>query len=272
MPASPSRNRDLKPAPKKRLIWPIVLLAGVAIAAVVLMLLPASLITRFLPPQIQAEDFSGSIWHGSSGHITVISRSAGARSAGALEWRLQPLALLTLRVAGNVRWVKGASVIDGDISVDRHGFTASNVRGGGPLDDVHDFGVAAGWSGNTQLDIQELKGSFENLESAAGSLTVSNLASTSIAHAAALGGYVLTLNPAAANADTWVATLKDTGGPLEVLADIRYMPGSHSGSLSGAVKERDSASPALREELTRLAQMKPRDGSGRIPIELEFSM
>ncbi len=267
MPASRSRKRAPSPPPKKRLIWPIVLLAAVAIAAVVLLLLPASLITHILPPQIQANDFSGSIWHGSSGHITVASRSAGA-----LEWRLQPSSLLTMSVAANVRWVKAASVIDGDVTVDRHGFTARNIRGGGPLDDLHDLGVAAGWSGSTQLDVQEIKGSFQNLESAVGSLTVSALASMSIGHAADLGGYVLTLNPSAANADTLVATLKDTGGPLEVLADIHYLPASRSGTLSGTVKERDSASPALREELARLVQMKPRDNSGHIPVELEFSL
>jgi hypothetical protein len=267
MPASRSRNRELKPPKTQRLIWPIVLLTAVAIVAVVLSALPASMIAHFLPPQIQADDFSGSIWHGSSGHISVASRPAGA-----LEWRLQPLSLLSLAVAANVRWVEGASVIDGDVTVDRHGFTARNVRGGGPLADLQVIGMASGWSGNTTLDLQELKGSFDNLESAVGTIAVSALASNTIAHAADLGGYVLTLNPSAANADTLAATLKDTGGPLAVLADIHYVPSAHSASLSGTVKERDGASPALRDELSRLAQMTPRDNLGRIPVELEFVM
>jgi hypothetical protein len=268
MPASRSRNRELKPPPKtKRLIWPIVLLAMMALAAVVLLVLPASLITHFLPPQIQADDFSGSIWHGSSGRISVASRAAGA-----LEWRLQPLSLLSLAVTANVRWVKGASVIDGDVTVDRHGFIARNIHGGGPLEDLHDIGMAAGWSGNTKLDLQEIKGSFQNLESAVGSIEVSSLASNAIAHAAGLGGYVLTLSPSAVNADTLVATLKDAGGPLEVLADIHYAPAAHSGLLSGTVKEREAASPALRDELSRLAQLQGRDNLRRIPFELEFVM
>jgi hypothetical protein len=267
MPASRSRNRELNPPTTQRLIWPIVLLAAAALAAVVLLVLPASLITRFLPPQIQAEDFSGSIWHGSSGHVSVASRPAGA-----LEWRLQPLSLLSMALAANVRWVKGASVIEGDVTVDRHGFTARNVSGGGPLEDLHDIGMPAGWSGNTKLDLQEIKGSFQTLESAVGSVEVSALASSAIAHAAGLGGYLLTLQPGALNAAGLVATLRDTGGPLEVLANIRYEPSTRSGSLSGTIKERDSASPALRTELSQLAQMKARDNLGRIPVELEFAL
>jgi hypothetical protein len=267
MPASRSRNRELKPPKTQRLIWPIVLLTAVAIAAVVLSALPASMITHFLPPQIQANEFSGSIWHGSSAKISVASRPAGA-----LEWRLRPLSLFSMAVAANVRWVKGASVIDGDVRLERHGFTARNVRGSGPLQDLHDFGMASGWSGNTTLDLQELKGSFDNLQSAVGTIEVSALASNTIAHAADLGGYVLTLNPSAGNADMLAATLKDTGGPLAVLADIHYVPSAHSGSLSGTVRERDGASPAVRDALSGLAQMTPRDNLGRIPVELEFVM
>jgi hypothetical protein len=50
------------------------------------------------------------------------------------------------------------------------------------------------------------------------------------------------------------------------------MPSSHSGLLSGTIKERESASDALRDELNQLAQMRPRDNLGRIPVELEFAL
>jgi hypothetical protein len=267
MPVSPSRKRAPSPPPKTRRIWPIVLLALVAIGALVLWMLPASLITRFLPAEIQAEDFSGSIWHGSSGRISVASRPVGA-----LEWHLHPLSLLSMGVAANVHWVKGASVIDGDVNVNRHGFTAHDVRGGGPLEDLRDFGIAPGWSGNTKFDLQQLQGTFQSLESATGSIEVSALASTAIAKGADLGGYLVTLLPNAGNPDSLTATVKDTGGPLDTQAEIRYTPSSHSALLSGTVKERPEASAALREELSNLAQMKPRDNLGRIPLDLEFAM
>lgn len=268
MPASRSRKRVPSPPPApKRPIWPIALLALVAIGAVVLWMLPASLITRFLPAQIHAEDFSGSIWHGSSGRV-----SFAARPVGALEWRLHPLSLLSMSLAADVHWVKGASVIDGDISVDRHGFTAHDVRGGGPLEDLRDFGIAPGWSGSTKLALGQVKGTFQSLESASGTVEVTALASTGIARGADLGGYMLTLLANSGDADSPVANIKDTGGPLEAQAEVRYTLASHSALLSGTVKERPEASPALREELNNLAQMKPRDSFGRIPIDLEFTL
>jgi hypothetical protein len=62
-----------------------------AVLAVVIAVLPASLANRFLPPAVRAEDFSGTLWHGSAGRITVAGRDAGA-----LEWHLHPLALFKL--------------------------------------------------------------------------------------------------------------------------------------------------------------------------------
>lgn len=267
MPASRSRNREPSRPTPKRPIWPIVLVAVLAIAAVVLIALPASLITRFLPTQIQAEDFSGNLWHGSSGRISFASRPVGA-----LEWRLHPFSLLSMAVSADLHWVKGSTVIDGSVRLDRHGFTARDIRGGGPLEDLRDLGIASGWNGNAKLDLREIKGSFSSIESAAGTIDVSALASSAIAAGADLGGYELTLPPRAVDADGISATLQDTGGPLEGRAEIRYSPASHSALLTGTVKERPEASPALRAELANLAQMKPRDSSGRIPVEFEFAL
>jgi hypothetical protein len=267
MPASPSRNREPNRPASKRLIWPIVLVAVLALTAVVLIALPASLITRFLPPQILAEDFSGNIWHGSSARISFASRPVGA-----LEWRLHPLSLLAMAVSADVRWVKGSTVVDGSVTFDRHGFTARDIRGGGPLEDLRDLGLASGWSGNAKLDLQDIKGSFNNLESAAGTIDVSALTSSAIAAGADLGGYELTLLPNAVSAESVTATIKDTGGPLEAQVEIRYSPASRTGLLSGTVKERADAAPSLRSELTNLAQMKPRDSQGRVPVELEFAL
>jgi hypothetical protein len=267
MPASPSRKRAPSPPEKTRRVWPLVLLVLVAIGAAAIWMLPASLIAHFLPAEIQAEDFSGSIWHGSSGRISVASRPLGG-----LEWRLHPLSLLTLGVAADVHWVKGASLIDAEVSVDSKGFIAHNVRGGGPLEDLRDLGLVPGWSGNTKLDLGEIKGSFQNLESAQGTVEVSALASSSIARGADLGGYLLTLQPSAGNSTSVDGTIKDTGGPIEAQAEVHYTPASHSALLSGTVRERQDASPALREELANLAQMRARDSAGRIPIDLEFTM
>jgi hypothetical protein len=88
MPASRSPSRDIKRTrPARR--WPLILLGLIVVSAVVIFVLPASLAARFMPPQIHAEDFSGTLLHGAAGKLSV-----NARDAGAIEWQVHPLALL----------------------------------------------------------------------------------------------------------------------------------------------------------------------------------
>src|SRR3984957_10442461 len=107
MPASRSASRDAKAAPRSRNLWPVVLIGLAALLAVSIAVLPASVITHFLPPSVHAEDFSGSIWHGSAGKVSV-----NWRDAGALEWRLHPAALLGLTVLTDLHLGKTGFVID----------------------------------------------------------------------------------------------------------------------------------------------------------------
>lgn len=242
----------------------MVLIGLAAVLAVVIAVLPASLVTHWLPRPVRAADFSGSLWHGSAGTISV-----NGHEAGAIEWRLHPGALLGLTVAANLHWVKVGFVIDAAVKIDRHGFAAKDIKGSGP---VSDLGVAAGWRGRADIDIHELRGNFTRLLAAAGDVKVSNLASAQIAEGADLGSYDLVLAPDAVAADGSVsARLNDAGGPLEVQALIHYSATQRTGVLSGTLKERPGASPALRNELDNLAQLRGRDPQGRIPAELEFS-
>ena len=112
-----------------------------------------SIITHFLPPGVAAEDFSGSLWHGSAGKIRV-----NARDAGALEWWLHPAALLGMTVNADLHWVKVGFVIDAAVAIDRHGFAAHDIKGGGPIEDLRDLGVAPGWRGIADVHLSELAG------------------------------------------------------------------------------------------------------------------
>jgi len=246
---------------------PVVLIGVAAVLAVVIAVLPASLVTHWLPRPVRAADFSGSLWHGSAGTISV-----NGHEAGAIEWRLHPGALLRLTVSADLHWVKVGFVIDAAVKIDRHGFSAKDIKGSGPVSDLHDLGVAAGWRGRADIDIRELRGNFTRLLAAAGDVKVSNLASAQIADGADLGSYDLALAPDAVATDGSVsARLNDAGGPLEVQAVIHYSATQRTGVLSGTLKERPGASPALRNELDNLAQLRGRDPQGRIPAELEFS-
>jgi hypothetical protein len=111
------------------------------------------------------------------------------------------------------------------------------------------------------------------LTSIVGDIGLSGLSSPQIAGGTDLGGYVLHLADLGITADTDAgAQLADTGGPLEVRAVVHYSVQQHTGLLSGTVRERSAASPALRSQLDLLTQMHARDAAGRIPVELEFTL
>ena len=278
MPTSPSRRRGAKtpkappPAAPSRSVWPrLALIAAAAVLAVVVAVLPASLIARFLPPGVRAEDFSGTIWHGSSGRIT-----AGGRPAGAAEWHLHPLALLRLHAVVDLHWVKGGFVLDAAVDADRSGLAASRVEGGGPIADLRDLGLEAGWQGTAAVHVKELEAKWSEtgptLSSATGEIIVSDASSPRVADGAQLGGYALEFaNPALSPDSELTATLADTGGPLSLEATIRITLKTRTGLFSAAVKERPEAAPALRNQVQSLAQLHARDAQGRIPVDLEFT-
>jgi hypothetical protein len=243
-------------------------LAAIAVAAIAL---PASLIARFLPAAVRAEDFSGSVWHGSAGRITV-----NARDAGSAEWRLHPEALLHLRVDADLRWVRRGFVLDGALSLDRNGLDASEVRGGGPIEDLAGLGLPAGWRGGAKIQIQELRAAFSgaaaSLQAAVGEILVQNLSSAQVAGGADLGGYSLKFAEPALSPDSELSALiADTGGPLSVEAQIKISPKQRSALFSGTVQARPEASEALRNQLEELANLHPRDERGRLPVDVELS-
>jgi hypothetical protein len=239
--------------------------------AVVIASLPASAIAYFLPQYVRAEDFSGSIWHGSAGKISI-----NGRDAGALEWRLHPAAFLGAAVAADLHWVKVGMVVDGAVKMDRQGFAAHAVKGSGPIEDLHDLGVAQGCRGAADIDFSALKGDFAKgyfprPVAAVGHIQVSNFASVQIAGGVPLGSYDLRLAEDAVGPDgTVTARLVDTGGPLEVQTLIHYSANERTGLLSGTLRERADAPAALRSQIDDLSQLRGRDAQGRIPVDLEF--
>ncbi len=288
MPASPLPSRGAKspsrgakspsggtqsagpadPAPRTRSYWPIVVIGLAAVLGVVIAALPASIVTHFLPPSVHADDFSGSLWHGSAGSINV-----NARPAGALEWRLHPASLLGLALAADLHWVKVGFVIDAAVTLDRRGFTAQDVKGGGPIEDLQDLGVAPGWHGAAAVDLRKVKGDFTKPLAASGEIQVSNLASAQFAAGADLGGYALRLAQDAVGADGNVsAELSDTGGPVDLQAVIHYSAAERTATLSGSLRERPDAPAALRSQIDNLAQIHARDNQGRIPVDFEFAL
>jgi hypothetical protein len=238
-----------------------------AAMGVVVVALPASVLTRFLPPVVQAEDLSGSVWHGSAGRLLV-----NGRDAGAVEWRLHPAALLHMTLAADLHWVRLGFVIDGAAEFNRQQITASAVRGGGPMEDLRDLGITQGLRGTLEINLDTIKADLSHISAAAGYIKVSDLASPQIGGGTNLGAYVLQFSEVPAGSEGGIAgQLTDLGGPVQIQATVTIAPDSRSAMLSGTMQERAEASEPLRNELNRLAQLGGRDPQGRIPIELEFT-
>ena len=266
MPASRSARRDIeRPRPARR--WPLFLLGLIVLSAALVFALPASLVARFLPAQVHAEDFSGSLLHGAAGKLLI-----NGRDAGAVEWQVHPLSLLRLAVVTDIHWVKVSFVLDGTAEIGPRGVAAHGIKGGGPIENLQPLGFAAGWRGTANLVFTEIKASFHQLESAVGKIEVADISSVDIAAGSNLGSYVLQLAPASISPDGSIsATVNDEGGPVEAQAQIRFSPATRTGMLSGTLKERAEASPVLRNQLNNLSQLRPRDSLGRFPVELEFT-
>jgi hypothetical protein len=166
-------------------------------------------------------------------------------------------------------------VADATVKVDRHGYTAHAVKGGGPIEDLRDFGVNPGWRGIADFDFSEMKGDFARplAPAAVGDLRVSNLMLAQVAGGADLGSYDLSLPEGAVDADGNVtAKLVDTGGPLDLQALIHYSAKDHTGVLTGTLKERAGAPAALIGEINNIAQLRGRDSQGRVPVDLELAL
>ncbi len=154
------------------------------------MSLPAAVIGHFIPHQVHADDWSGTVMHGAAGKLSV-----NARDAGAIEWRLHPLALLLLAMVVDIHWVKVGFVIDGTAEIDSGGFTARDIVGGGPIEEPGRYRLSGRLERRRHADFPRSKGNFHKL-SAVGKIEVADISSPGIAAGADLGSYVLEL-PAA---------------------------------------------------------------------------
>ncbi len=272
---SPSRSPVTKAdsdrsKPSRRSVAALVVIGLLALAAAGLIAMPASLMTHFLPAFVNADDLSGSVWHGAVGKLSI-----NGRELGGAEWRLHPAALWRFAVAGDLHWVKSGFQLAGEFEIDRHGVELRDVSGGGPVEDLHDLGVPAGWQGIADIKIIRFTGEFNpgggfTPLTADGEIHVGNLSSKLIAGGVNLGQYVLRTRDKAPDG-ALVGQVNDEGGPLEVSAVVQLSPKDHNGTLAGTLKERAEIPAALEEEIQNLAQMRGRDAQKRVPIDVEFN-
>lgn len=270
MSASRSTKRNANGEPRTanwRAAAPVILIVALALLGVFVSAMPASLVLYFLPRYVHADELSGSVWHGAAGKLTIAGRDVGA-----VEWRIHAAALLHLALEADLRWVHRGFGAEANAVIARTSAALSAIHGGGPIEDLQEFGAARGWRGTVEISVEALSTDYVRLLSAHGDIKVAGLSAAKIAAGADLGSYVLHLDDDAVDANGSItAHISDAGGPLSVQGTITASPPQHSGTLSATIQERTDLSADLRAEVANLAQLRGRDSSGRIPIDLEFS-
>jgi hypothetical protein len=261
MPAS----RSPKANSRRSFAVPVAI-GACALLVVLIAALPASLAGRFLPHRIQAMDFSGSIWHGAAGKIIVNGVECGAG-----EWQLHPLELLRLRLGFDVHWVKGDFALAARGHLGVHGLEADSISGGGALEELQSLTGLAGWHATVDVAIDRLSATSSQLKAIHGDINAADLRAASIADGITLGAYTMHFDEPNDTKGVVDGQIRDIAGPLEVRAQLSVSFQTHTSTLSGTARERATAPPQLRTALENLAQLRPRDSQGRIPLEIEFS-
>ena len=156
MPASRSPSRGAEAAPGAvALALADDLSSGLRpFVAAIVAALPASIVAHFLPPG----SASPRIFPAACGTAPPGKSRVTGRDAGALEWRLHPASLLGMALSADVHWVKVGFVIDAAVKVDRHGFAAHDVKGGGPIEDLREPGGGGGMARQRRDPSQRIAG------------------------------------------------------------------------------------------------------------------
>lgn len=232
----------------------VIYLGLAAFLLALLLVLPASWVGRALPEGVQCARWAGSIWRGQCGELTVRDSGTGVMRIDSLRWKLKPLSLLRLTLSADFegRWAKGQA--QGRIAVAPGGvIRLRGLDGNSLLDRSVVRSLPEGWNGRAELRGVELDWNAGTLGRLAGELTVNGLAD---ARGNALGSYHLQL--AASQTPPFTGHLRDTGGPLEVDAQLQ-LAADRSWSLEGRMRARNAADQALGRKLDMFAAP---DGSG----------
>ena len=242
----------------------LVALAVLAFLLAFVARLPARWLPKLLPSGIVCIEPSGTFWDGACANF-----EAGGFRAGAIRWTLQPLRLLTGRLAARVRVSQPLATVEGVVALTPGGAVeARNLRGslglapGGLLP-----GIPPDLEGRVALDLAELTLHDRVVGALAGRVEIQDLRQRTSEGMVALGGYELKFAGDAAADGKLTGQLRDTGGPLDVAGTLTLTP-APGYLLSGTVATRPEASPTLVRQIAFLGSP---DAAGRRSFAQEAS-
>ena len=162
------------------------LLAGLlTFVAAFIMLFPARVAYDwFAPPAVQLSGLDGTVWSGSAAEISV----AGLYLRD-LKWRLQPMRLVTGKLAAHIEASPSSGFLEADIAAGLGGnIMLSDVNGSLPLRDFATIARMPGLAGNASVQFNELRIRDGLPVVADGMLAVADLVAP-LVDPASIGGY-----------------------------------------------------------------------------------
>ncbi len=238
--------------------------AGIAAFLVFLVaLVPATLLTRWLPPGIAVAGLDGTIWSGRASTLSLQGRSIGAAAWSCRPWRLVFLewsCRIQLQPPGGELSVALSGGFDGEIE-------ARELAGSAPIAFLEGIVVPTGWTGRLELDVARARIADGLPLDAEGRLFVRGLRAPG-SGGATLGDFELVIGEGTVGTDTLTGRLSDLGGPLHVRGTIELKrDGSYF--MSGEAAPGPGAGPAIFDTLAFLG---PPDTSGRRPFTIEGTL
>jgi hypothetical protein len=210
-----------------------IVLGLVAFLLALVVVLPASWMKGALPEGVACGSWAGSVWRGQCRELSLSDGGKVVLKLSSLRWKLRPSSLLRLRVGADFQsdWATGRAT--GRVAVTPAGtIQLREMAANSVLDSTALPALPAGWSGRIDLRQGEFNWQSGELGRLGGELVISELTDR---RGGSLGGYRLDLP--ASDTPPFVAQLRDTGGPLEVEAQLSFA-NDLSWTLEGRMRQR----------------------------------
>lgn len=238
--------------------------AGVAAFLVCLVaMVPASQLAGRLPDGVELSGLEGTIWSGRARSLAV-----NGAALGAVRWTCRPWSLVFLQWSCAATLASRGGEVSGDLSGDfAQQIGGENLRGRMPISTFEGIATPRGWTGDLELDLEELRLDGRRPVTARGTMYLRQLRAPGAA-GELLGDFELTVGEGTVGGAALNGRLRDLGGPLRVRGSIemdedgRYL-------LTGEAAPGPGAGPAIFDTLRFLG---PPDSQGRRPFTIEGSL
>lgn len=244
----------------KRGIW-IGLVAVLAFIAILIVRLPASWLSGYLPKQVSCAELAGTLWNG-----TCPGLVAQGTRMGDLTWQLRALPLLTGKISTHVNLQHPSGSMSADLDVRPNGdLNARALLADLAIDPATLPQIPPGVRGRVHADLARLRLEKETVTEIAGRIDVLDLERRGEANPA-LGSYSVTFpaKRAQAGAGELIGDLDSLEGPWQFTGTVRVT--REKSVIEGLLAPGPGAPLDAVKELGRLG---PPDAQGRRQFSVE---